>query len=154
MLPSGVNLKALGWGNKIKIKKRGGLYFMIPYREQNQEQKNKSFILWFHLYGVLCALITQSCPICYDPMDCSHWAPLSFAVSWNLLTFMSIESVFKVGDPCIWRDEETAHICWWYCVCKSVLSLPTPQIFNTRDLHLGPIGVVWHKVSRAMLIRF
>lgn len=49
--PSGVNLKALGWGNKIKIfKKGGGLYFMIPYGEQNQEQKKKKALFYDSIY--------------------------------------------------------------------------------------------------------
>ena len=35
--------------------------------------------------------VTKSCVTLWDPMDCTHQAPLSFTISWSLL--MSIESI-------------------------------------------------------------
>ena len=77
-----------------KQKKQGGLYFMIPYREQNQEQKKKwLYFMIPSIYGVLCVLITQSGPIHCDPMDCSHQTPLFMEFSrqeyWSGLPFPS-----------------------------------------------------------------
>ena len=40
-----------------------------------------------------CCSVTKSCPTLCDPMDWACQAPLSFTVSWSLLTFVSIESL-------------------------------------------------------------
>ena len=43
--------------------------------------------------AVVVLFIAQSCPTLCDPVDCRTQAPLSSTVSWNLLRFMSTESV-------------------------------------------------------------
>ena len=40
-----------------------------------------------------CCLVTKLCLTPCDPMTAAHQAPLPFTISWNLLKFMSIESV-------------------------------------------------------------
>ena len=40
-----------------------------------------------------CCSASKSCPVLYDPWAEAHQAPLSSTVPWNLLKFMSIESV-------------------------------------------------------------
>ena len=47
-----------------------------------------------------CCLVTKLCLTRCDPMTAAHQAPLPFTISWNLLKFMSIESVMP-SNHCI-----------------------------------------------------
>ena len=40
-----------------------------------------------------CCSVAKSCPTLCDPVDWACQAPLSFTISWHLLTFVSIESL-------------------------------------------------------------
>ena len=44
-------------------------------------------------YMQCCCSVAESCPILYDPVDCSTQAPVSFTISQSLLKLMSVESV-------------------------------------------------------------
>ena len=70
------------WSKKLWVRKKLSITGALKATGKDQ-------VTW----GFVVAVVVQSCPTLYDPVNCSTQASLSFIVSWSLLKFMSIESV-------------------------------------------------------------
>ena len=73
-----------------------------------------------------CCSATKLCPTLCHCMDAAHQASLSFAISWSLLKFMSIESVMP-----------SSHLILCHPLLLLLLIFPSIKVFpNESALHI------------------
>ena len=97
------------------------------------QQSGSVIYIYIYIYSCCSCSVAQSCPILWDPMDCSMQASLPFTISWSLLKLMSIKSMMPSN-----------HLIFCYPLLFLPSIFPRIRVFSNESA----FRIMWPKYWR------